>query len=143
VKRRPKATILSIDDDWKELIGRKMLLEGSGYQVLHATTSEEGLRLFLAHTIDAVIIDYQLPGTDGALVAAYMKSVKPDIPILLVCAYGPLPEKKLRFVDKFLSKSQPASVFLASVNALLAGREKPFFHRWLDQWKIRNHVEKL
>jgi DNA-binding response OmpR family regulator len=143
VKRRPKATILSIDDDWKELIERKTLLESNGYQVLPATTSEEGLRLFLSHTIDAVIIDYQLPGTDGALVAAYMKSVKAHIPILLVCAYGPLPEKKLRFVDKFLSKAQPPGIFLASVNALLAGHDKPFFHRWLDQWKFRNHVEKL
>lgn len=143
MKRRQKATILCIDDDWKELIGRKMLLESSGYRVLHATTAEEGLRLFLSHTFDAVIIDYQMPGTDGALVAAHMKSVKAHVPFLLLSAYGPLPEKKLRLVDKFVSKSQSPTVLLSSLDSLLARRDKPFFYRWLDQWRIRNHAEKL
>lgn len=142
MKRRPKATILCIDDDWSGLIGRTLLLENRGYRVLHATTPEEGLRLFSSHAIDAVILDYQMPGTDGALVAAHFKSVKAHVPILLMSAYGPLPEKKLRFVDRFVAKSQAPAVFLSSLNTLLARREKPFFYRWLDQWKIRNHVEK-
>jgi CheY-like chemotaxis protein len=143
LKRRSKATILCIDDDWKQLIERKMLLESSGYRVLHATTAEEGLRLFESHAIDAVILDYQMPGTDGALLAAHMKSVKAHVPILLLSAYGPLPEKKLRFVDRFVAKSQPPAVFLSSLNSVLARCDKPFFYRWLDQWKIRSHVEKL
>jgi CheY-like chemotaxis protein len=143
LKHRSKATILCIDDDWSGLIGRTLLLENSGYRVLHATAAEQGLRLFMSYAIDAVVLDYQMPGTDSALVAAQMKSVKAHIPILLLSAYGPLPEKKLRFVDKFVSKSQPPAVFLSSLKGLLARRDKPFFHRWLDQWKIRNHAEKL
>lgn len=143
MKRRPKATILSIDDDWKDLIERKMLLESSGYRVLHATTAEEGWRLFLSHAVDAVVIDYQMPGTDGALIAAHMKSVKAHVPFLLLSAYGPLPEKKLRLVDKFMSKSQSPAIFLSSLDSLLVRRDKPLFYRWLDQWKIRNHAEKL
>lgn len=143
MKRRPKATILSIDDDWKDLIERKMLLESSGYRVLHATTAEEGWRLFLSHAVDAVVIDYQMPGTDGALIAAHMKSVKAHVPFLLLSAYGPLPEKKLRLVDKFMSKSQSPAIFLSSLDSLLIRRDKPLFYRWLDQWKIRNHAEKL
>ena len=143
MKRRPQATILCIDDDWSSLIGRKLLLENTGYRVLHATTAEEGLRLFLSHAIDAVVLDYQIPGTDGAVVAAQMRSMKAHVPIVLLSAYGPLPEKKLRFVDKFVSKSQKPAVVLSSLNSLLARRDKPFFYRWLDQWKIRNHAEKL
>jgi CheY-like chemotaxis protein len=143
MKRRPKATILCIDDHWNGLIGRKMLLENSGYEVLEATSAEDGLRLFRSHTVDAVVVDYQMPGTDGAIVASRMKSLKAHVPIMLLSAYGPLPEKKLRSVDKFLSKSQPPGMLLSSLDSLLARRDKPFFHRWLEQWKIRNHAEKL
>jgi len=142
MKHRPKATILCIDDHWNGLIGRKMLLEKSGFQVLEATTAEDGLRLFRSNAIDAVVVDYQMPGKDGAQVAAQMKSLKSHVPIMLLSAYGPLPEKKLRSVDKFVSKSQPPSVLLSSLNTLIAAREKPFFYRWLDQWKIRNRPEK-
>lgn len=120
-----------------------MLLENSGFEVLDATTNDEGLRLFRSHSVDAVVVDYQMPGMDGAMVAAYMKRLKAHVPILLLSAYGPLPEAKLQSVDKFLSKSQPPSTLLSSLNSLLAGRDKPFFHRWLDQWKIRNHAVKI
>ena len=143
MKRRRKATILCIDDHWNGLIGRKMLLENSGYEVLDASSVDDGLRLFVSHAIDAVVVDYKMPGTDGSIVAAYMKRLKPHVPILLLSAYGPLPERKLQSVDTFLSKSQPPSVLLSSLDGLLATRDKPFFHRWLDQWKIRNHAEKL
>ena len=43
---RRKATILCIDDHWNGLIGRKMLLEQSGYEVLEATGGDDGLKLF-------------------------------------------------------------------------------------------------
>jgi CheY-like chemotaxis protein len=143
VKRRRKSTILCIDDHWDGLIARKILLESSGFAVMEASSAEDGLRLFLSHSVDAVVVDYQMPGTDGAAVAAYMKSLKPHVPIVLLSAYGPLPERKLRSVDTFLSKSQPPSMLLSSLNRLLDARDKPFFHRWIDQWKIRNHAEKL
>ena len=38
-------TILCIDDHWNALIGRKMLLEQSGYCVLEATSADEGLSM--------------------------------------------------------------------------------------------------
>lgn len=139
---RRKATILCIDDHWSGLIGRKMLLEKSGYEVLEATGGDEGLKLFLSHTVDAVVVDYQMPGTDGAVIAAKMKRLKANVPIMLLSAYGPLPKSKLRSVDTFLSKSQPANILLSTLHELLDGRTKPFFHRWLDQWKSRNQVVK-
>ncbi len=69
---RLKATILCIDDQWSGLIGRKMLLENNGYEVLEATGGTEGLRLFLSHSVDAVVLDYQMPGMNGDMVAAKM-----------------------------------------------------------------------
>jgi len=137
---RAKATILCIDDHWNGLIGRKMLLEKNGYEVLEASGGDEGLRLFLSRNVDAVVLDYQMPGMNGDVVAEKMKRINSHVPIMLLSAYGPLPKSKLRAVDSFLTKSQPPKVLLSKLQGLLGDQHKPFFSRWLDQWKNRNQV---
>ena len=139
---RRKGTILCIDDHWNGLIGRKMFLENNGYEVLEATGGAEGLKLFKSHSLDAVVLDYQMPGMTGDVVATKMKSVKSSVPIMLLSAYGPLPKKKLQAVDTFLSKSQPPQILLSTLQDLLSNQSKPFFSRWLDSWKSRNEGAK-
>jgi CheY-like chemotaxis protein len=87
-----------------------------------------------------VLLDYQMPGTSGDVVAEKMKSINSHIPIMLLSAYGPLPKSKLRAVDSFLTKSQPSDILLSTLQGLLHDQHKPFFSRWLDQWKSRNQV---
>ena len=135
---RARATILCIDDHWNGLIGRKMLLEQSGYEVLEAMGGDEGLKLFRAHAVDAVVVDYQMPGMNGDVVAAKMKRINARVPIMLLSAYGPLPKNKLSSVDSFVSKSQPPNIMLSTLHDLLNDGHKPFFSRWLDHWKNRN-----
>jgi len=135
---RLKATILCIDDQPNGLIGRKTLLENNGYEVLETVSGAEGLKLFLSHSVDAVILDYQMPGMNGDVVAAKMKRAKSHVPIMLLSAYGPLPTSKLLAVDTFLSKSQPPRVLLSTLQNLLNTRSKPFFSRWLEVWSARN-----
>ena len=140
---RGKARILCIDDHFNGLIGRKMLLEQSGYEVLEATGGIEGLQLFRSHSVDAVVLDYQMPGMNGDVVAAKMKGINSQIPILLLSAYGPLPPKKLRSVVTFVSKSEPPAILLTQLQDLLGGRPKTFFSRWLDIWRSRNQAVTL
>lgn len=137
---RAKARILCIDDQWTGLIGRKMLLEKSGYEVLEASGGDEGLKLFRSHAVDAVVLDYQMPGMNGDVVAAKMKRINAHVPIMLLSAYGPLPKSKLSAVDSFVSKSEPTNILLSSLKNLLNERHKPFFSRWLDHWRSRNRV---
>jgi response regulator RpfG family c-di-GMP phosphodiesterase len=135
---RLKATILCIDDRSNGLIGRKTLLENNGYEVLETVSGDEGLKLFLSHPVDAVILDYQVPEMNGEAVAAKMKRAKSHVPIMLLSAYEPLPTSKLLAVDTFLSKSQPPRILLSTLQNLLNTRSKPFFSRWLDMWSARN-----
>src|ERR1700720_4921481 len=135
---RLKATILCIDDHWNGLIGRKLFLESNGYEVLEATGGAEGLKLFKSHSVDAVVLDYQMPGMNGNVVAAKMKRAKSHVPIMLLSDYGPLPESKLEAVDIFLPKSEPPKVLLSKLQHLLKRRPRPFFNRWLDTWRSRN-----
>src|SRR5438270_12984445 len=111
---RAKATILCIDDHWSGLIARKIFLVQSGYEVLEATGWGDGLRLFRSRIIDAVVLDYHMPGMRGGVVAAKMKSINSWVPIMLISAYGPLPANKLKSVETFLSKSQPPTILLSS-----------------------------
>ncbi|HYM77208.1 MAG TPA: response regulator [Candidatus Dormibacteraeota bacterium] len=137
---RAKATILCIDDHWNGLIGRKMLLEQNGYEVLEASGGDEGLKLFLSRNVDAVVLDYQMPGMSGDVVAEKMKRINSHVPIMLLSAYGPLPKSKLRAVDSFLTKSQPPKILLSTLQGMLGDPHKTFFSRWFEQWKSRNQV---
>jgi len=137
---RTKATILCIEDHWRRLIAHKMLLEKNGYDVLEASGADEGLKLFRSRKVDAVVLDYQLPGMNADVVAEKMKRINSNVPIMLLSAYGPLPKHKLRSVDSFLAKSQPPIILLSMLQGLLDDQHKPFFARWLDQWKNWNQV---
>jgi CheY-like chemotaxis protein len=139
---RLKTKILCIDDHWNGLIGRKMLLEKNGYEVLEASGGDEGLKLFRSNTVDAVVLDYQMPGMNGDVVAAKMKRIKSTVPIMMLSAYEPLPKNKLKAVDAFLSKSQPTAKLLTNLQHMIDGRSKPFFYRWLDHWRDRNQGAK-
>lgn len=138
---RAKATILCIDDHWNGLIGRKMLLEQSGYEVLATTGGDEGLKLFASRPVDAVVLDYQMPGMSGVAVAEKMKRINSHVPIMLLSGYEAPPKSKLGSVDRFLSKSQPPNILLSSIQELLGSRFKTFFGRWMDEWKLRNHLQ--
>lgn len=131
-------TVLCIDDQWLTLIARKQFLEANGYQVIEATNGDEGLKLFRTATVDAVVLDYQMPGMTGDVVAARMKRMKPHVPILLLSAYGPLPDNKLESVDAFLLLSQEPTFLPSSLQRLLTSRTKPFLYRWFDHWTGRN-----
>jgi response regulator RpfG family c-di-GMP phosphodiesterase len=135
---RLKPTILCIDDHCNSLIGRKMLLENNGYEVLEASGADEGMKLFLSHSVDLVVLDDQMPGMNGDAIAAKMKSVKSHVPIMLLSAYLPLSNSKLEAVGTFLSKSQPPTILLSTLQDLLNNQPKPFFRHWIDAWRSRN-----
>src|SRR6202166_4701276 len=112
---RAKATILCIDDHWNGLIGRKMLLEQSGYEVLATTGGAQGLELFLSRPVDAVVLDYQMPGMNGDVVAAKIKRINTQVPIMLLSGYEPPPKPKLAWGDRLFSNSHPPGVVFPSL----------------------------
>lgn len=131
---KQKAIILCIDDDGAGLEARKELLEISGYEVLTAQSGEQGLGLFVSRPIDAVVLDYKMPVMNGDRVARQMKRVKPDVPILMLSGYSELPLNELSCVDAFLSKDEPWSAVVSTLDRLLKLRLL-FFDRWLEDWK--------
>jgi CheY-like chemotaxis protein len=121
VSDRPR--LLCIDDEELGLNVRKALLERAGYEVLTAPDGASGIDVFTAHRIDGVVVDYMLPDADGGQIAARMRSLRPEVPILLLSAYLTLPDHVLQLVDLNVLKGAGAEEFLSRVAELLAGKK--------------------
>jgi CheY-like chemotaxis protein len=111
--------VLCIDDAEVALRVRKLLLASAGYVVLTAASGEEGLEAFRQNPVDLVIADHFLSDKSGAEIAAEMKGMKPQVPILIVSA-AEEPPAGLEFADGFLSKLDGPDALLERVASLLA-----------------------
>jgi CheY-like chemotaxis protein len=114
-----KTVLLCVDDEPLGLEVRKVVLQRQGYDVLTATSGREALKLFAAHNVNAVILDYSMPEMNGAEVAAELKRINPEVKILLLSAYLDLPEEVSKFVDARAVKATSPTAFLATLEQLL------------------------
>jgi CheY-like chemotaxis protein len=84
--------ILSIEDRLPSQTMRKMVLENAGYIVLTATSGADALKLLAVSHVDLVLSDHFLRGELGTAIAAQIKVLWPDIPILLISGAQDIPE---------------------------------------------------
>jgi CheY-like chemotaxis protein len=111
--------VLCVDDEQIGLQIRKILLERAGYRVLTAPDGPSGLALFSAEPVQAVVLDYSMPGMHGGEVAVRMRQIKPQIPILLLSAYMGLSSEVTSLVDLYMTKGEGAPVLLETLGSLL------------------------
>jgi CheY-like chemotaxis protein len=111
--------ILCVDDELVGLQVRKILLERAGYRVLTAPDGPSGLEIFSAEPVEAVVLDYSMPGMHGGEVAARMRQAKPQVPILLLSAYVDLSVEVTSVVDLYMTKGEGAPVLLEKLGSLL------------------------
>ncbi len=112
--------ILCIDDETVGLKVRRMLLERAGYRVLTAIDGFTGLEIFSREPVDAVVLDFSMPGMTGAQVATTMRSLKPEVPILMLSAYTSLPPEVVSLVDLYMTKGEGAPALLEKLGGLIA-----------------------
>jgi CheY-like chemotaxis protein len=112
--------VLCVDDEAVGLRVRKILLERAGYQVLTAADGHAGLEIFISQPVEAVILDYSMPGMHGGEVAGKMREAKPEVPILLLSAYVGLPDEVSSLVDVYMTKGEGAPALLDKLGNLLA-----------------------
>jgi CheY-like chemotaxis protein len=82
------ATILVIDDDSDVRAFLADSLEGLGHAVVAAEGGEEGLSLLAEKAPDLALIDYAMPGMNGAEVARAARRARPDLPIVFVTGFA-------------------------------------------------------
>jgi CheY-like chemotaxis protein len=111
--------VLCVDDEIIGLEVRKMLLERAGYHVLTAPDGHSALEIFGLEPIEAVVLDFSMPGMSGGEVAQRMRQTKPAVPILMLSAYTSLPPEVSQAVDLTMTKGEGALDLLARLSHLL------------------------
>jgi CheY-like chemotaxis protein len=111
-------TILCIDDDDGILGYQRALLERRGYAVLTAASARRGLQIAAVCAIAAVIVDYHMPEMNGHEIAAEIKRLQPEMPIVMVSSDDQIPEHALKMVDAFVSKNEAPSRLLPVITRM-------------------------
>ena len=120
---QPGRLVLCVDDEKIGLLVRRTLLERAGYRVLTAPDGPSGLAVFQDHPVEAVVLDFAMPGMNGDEVAGHMRRTKPEVPILLLSAYVGLAPEVLESVSLYMTKGEGAPALLEKLASLLPGAE--------------------
>lgn len=102
-------TILVVEDNDRNRRLMRIVLKAKGYEVMEATTGKEALDYLSTQTPDLILMDIQLPRTDGLTLTKEIKSnaQTKDIPIIAVTAYAMKGDKERMLeagCDDYISK---------------------------------------
>ena len=119
----PSTTILLVDDNAVQAGIRQTILRRAGYNVIAVLNPERALEQFrqnqFAEPISLVITDHIMPGMSGAQFTRALRSLTPDLPVLVVSG---LEEAEDEYADLrviFRLKPLPPDTLLSSVHELL------------------------
>ena len=80
--------VLIVDDDQKTVELVKLYLNRDGYRVLTAYDGSEALHQAQDGHPDLIVLDLMLPGMDGLELFDELRKMRPDIPVIIITAYG-------------------------------------------------------
>jgi DNA-binding NtrC family response regulator len=84
------ANILVVDDERAICEAFSMMLKREGHSPEIAASGQEALRKIEAQPPDAVFLDIQMPGSSGLEVLEQIHAMQPQLPVILMTAYGTL-----------------------------------------------------
>lgn len=132
-----KQLILVVDDDVQVVDAMETLLQGVGYETLHAYRAEEGLELARQAKPDLMLLDVMFagpPGPDGFETARAVRDDPElrDIPVIILSgiktvlgiSYDVAPDETWMPVKAFLEKPVRPDKLLKEIEKILGPREK-------------------
>ena len=106
--------ILNVDDNDRTLLTRAEILQLHRFDVTNAHSGSEALKLLADHEFDLVILDYEMPGMNGAVLAREIRRARPKVPIIMLSG-DEVACRRSAPVDAFLLKDWPIEFFLEVV----------------------------
>jgi PAS domain S-box-containing protein len=84
-----RRVVLVVDDDLLVLASTVSMLEELGHKVVEATSGQQALEILQAGAkADLVMTDQVMPNMTGLQLAAELKQLRPDLPVLLATGYA-------------------------------------------------------
>jgi len=116
------STILIVEDDSRIQKALQRLFTAEGYEVKCAPDGTEGLEIFQAGSVEAVVLDLMLPALSGRELCKIMKRASPDIPVIILSAVSEVADKVLLLelgADDYVTKPFSPRELLARVQAAM------------------------
>jgi len=120
-----ESSVLVVEDDKSLLEALCDTLELAGFRVHAATSGPEALKLLESHAVGMVISDVQMESMDGLALMGRIKAKRPELPVLLMTAYGTIQKAVAAMRDgaaDYLVKPFEAEVLVNTVTRYLGSR---------------------
>ena len=127
MKTHNKTSVLLVEDDAELRNTISENLNAVDYKVYAAKKSIEGLDFFKKYDIDVCILDIEMTGIDGFALAAQIRILNPDVPMILLTSKGLLVNILKDFeygVDDYLTKPFTIEELLLRIKAVMRRVEK-------------------
>jgi DNA-binding NtrC family response regulator len=118
-----QAHILVVDDEIAIRESLDVLLKDEGYTTRMAADGEEGLRIIDQESFDLVLLDLALPGQSGLELLPQIKERHPDLPVIMITAYGSVDnvvESIRAGAENFIQKPWDNEKLLADIRSAVA-----------------------
>ncbi len=127
MKTHNKTSVLLVEEDVDLRNSISENLNAVDYKVYAAKKSIEGLDFFKKYDIDVCILDIEMTGIDGFALAAQIKILNPDVPMIFLTSKGLLVNILKEFeygVDDYLTKPFTNEELLLRIKAVMRRVEK-------------------
>ncbi|HZT34497.1 MAG TPA: response regulator [Nitrososphaera sp.] len=121
-----RPALLWIDDYKPGLELYRAMFERAGFKVFTASSGEQGVKLAAANHIDVVVTDYEMPGMNGEAVAAAVKEVDPELPVVLFSGSTVLSPRARDLFDAFCDKAGSRLLLSSTIERMLHKRRNSF-----------------
>ena len=88
MKTLNKTSVLLVEDDLDLRNTISESLKAVDYKVYASRKSIEGLDLFKKYDVDVCVLDVEMSGMDGFALAAQIRMLNPDMPIIFLVSKG-------------------------------------------------------
>src|SRR5271163_3991950 len=85
-----RGRLLIVDDHAAMCEALATELEGRGFAAIAKTSADEAIKAFGAEDFDVVVTDLKMPGTSGIALCERIVANRPDVPVIVVTAFGSL-----------------------------------------------------
>ena len=92
-------TILIVDDEKNYPLILSAVLQEEGYETLTANSGQEALDILANSDVDLILTDMKMPKMDGIELLGRVKENDPELPIIMMTAYGTV-EKAVEAMQK-------------------------------------------
>jgi DNA-binding NtrC family response regulator len=130
--------LLIVDDEAVIRDGLKRVLESASFVVETCSSGYSAIEIMQQREFDLIITDLKMPGMSGIEVLKSVRTLQPDIPVILITGYASIDtavEAMKNGASDYLTKPFAPALLMEKVQTALSQRSMP-----LDEICLRNEV---